>query len=134
MIIDAPAEFWHWVDALTVQADAGDRTAVLRLDLLQAQLEVLEELTEAPAPDDETATLKPVRQSRRHNLWRVSHPYREGVALRLICFFPPEGDTVVVALFAGDKASIGDVFYNSVASRADPLIDQWRREVERSEG
>lgn len=134
MNIDAPAEFWDWVDALEVRANTGDQTAVLRLDLLLAQLDVLDELAEAPAQDEETATLKAVRQSRRHNLWRVSHPYEEGVALRLICFFPPESDTVVVALFAGDKASMGDVFYNSVASRADPLIDQWRREVERSEG
>jgi len=31
---------------------------------------------------------------------------------------------VVVALFAGDKKPIGDVFYNSVVSRADAAIDR----------
>ena len=64
-------------------------------------------------------------------LWRVSHPYRVGVAVRLICWFPSESDTVVVALFAGDKARIGDAFYNSVGGRADGLIDQWKREAMR---
>ncbi|WP_328524905.1 hypothetical protein [Kribbella sp. NBC_00359] len=71
------------------------------------------------------------RQSKRYALWRVSHPYRAGVAVRLICWFAPESDTVVVALFAGDKARIGDAFYNSVGSRADGLIDQWKREAMR---
>jgi hypothetical protein len=36
---------------------------------------------------------------------------------------------VVVALFAVDKARPGDVFYDGVAARADPLIDQWKRET-----
>lgn len=134
MIIDAPAEFWDWLDALSDDADLGDKTAEQRLDLLLAQIGVLEDLTGPPTPDDESATLKRVRQSRRYAVWRLSHPYREGVAIRLICWFPPDSDTVVVALFASDKASMGDVFYNSVGSRADALIDQWRRERERSEG
>jgi len=47
--------------------------------------------------------------------------------VRLIVWFPPEErDRVVVALFAGEKASMGDVFYNSVASRADATIAQWQ--------
>jgi hypothetical protein len=32
-------------------------------------------------------------------------------------------------LFAGDKARIGDIWYNSVSGRADAIIDQWKREV-----
>lgn len=52
------------------------------------------------------------------------------MAVRLICWFPPRASTVVVALFAGDKAAIGDVWYGSVASQAvDPLIDAWKREM-----
>jgi len=42
---------------------------------------------------------------------------------------PPDTGTVVVALFADDKARLGDVFYDGVAARADPLIDQWKRET-----
>ncbi|WP_433514801.1 hypothetical protein ACQP2T_03765 [Nonomuraea sp. CA-143628] len=81
------------------------------------------------APDTETATLRWVRQSRRHQLWRVSHAYHPEVAVRLICWFPPNTGKVVVALFAGDKAKLGDLFYDSVAARADGLIDQWKRET-----
>jgi hypothetical protein len=31
------------------------------------------------------------------------------VAVRLVCWFPPKSNTVVVALFAADKAHLGDV-------------------------
>jgi hypothetical protein len=44
--------------------------------------------------------------------------------VRIICWFPPGSNRVVVALFAGDKKPIGDVFYNSVVSRADAAIDR----------
>ena len=50
-----------------------------------------------------------------------------------LCWFPPDTGTVVVALFAADKARLGDVFYNGVAARADPLIDQWKRETAQEE-
>ena len=59
---------------------------------------------------------------------RVAHPYVPGIAVRLICWFPPGEDTVVVTLFAGDKAGMGDVFYDSAGARADQAIDQWLRE------
>jgi hypothetical protein len=58
-----------------------------------------------------------------------SHGYDPAVAVRLICWFPPGTGTVVITLFAADKAKPGDMFYNSVAARADPLIDQWKRET-----
>jgi len=92
-------------------------------------LEQLRNLTEPPAEDDQTATLMRVRQSRRYQLWRVSHAYHAQVAVRLICWFPPDTGAVVVALFAGEKARLGEVFYDSVAARADPLTGQWKRET-----
>lgn len=33
-----------------------------------------------------------------------------------------------MALFFGNKATIGDIFYNSVGERADIQIDKWIRE------
>jgi hypothetical protein len=33
-------------------------------------------------------------------------------------------------LFAVNKARLGGVFYNVVATRADPLVDRWKRETE----
>jgi hypothetical protein len=68
-----------------------------------------------------------VRQSGKNEVWRVGHPYVAGAAVRLIVWFPPERpDHVVVALFAGDKARIGDVFYDSVGARADAAIASYR--------
>ncbi|HEV2640559.1 MAG TPA: hypothetical protein VGX23_35865 [Actinocrinis sp.] len=86
-------------------------------------------MNKAPKPEDETADLKWVRQSKRYRVWRVSHPYHPGTAVRLICWFPPDAQIVVAALFAGDKATIGDVWYSSVSTRADALIDQSKREI-----
>ena len=57
--------------------------------------------------------------------WRTAHPFDPSIAFRLICWFPPNSDTVVVALFAADKARMGDVFYNSVGPRADTAIRDW---------
>ena len=62
-------------------------------------------------------------------LWRVSHAYHPEVAVRLICWFPPDTGKEFVALFAADKAKLGDLFYDRVAARADPMIDQWIRET-----
>ena len=96
--------------------------------LLALMLRRLRELDGEPVED--TAMIKRVRQSRVHTVWRVSHPFREGIALRLICWFPPEEGRVVVALFAGDKAAMGDVFYDSVGTRADQIIERWLNDTE----
>ncbi len=39
---------------------------------------------------------------------------------------PEQRDRIVVALFSGDKDMMGDVFYGSVAARADATIEQWK--------
>jgi hypothetical protein len=80
----------------------------------------LEESTDT----DDTPSLKRVRQSRRYQVWRVADPYREGIAVRLIVWFPAT-DHAVVALFAGDKARMGDVFYDRVGTRADAGTESW---------
>jgi hypothetical protein len=48
--------------------------------------------------------------------------------VRIICWFDEDSDSVVVVLFAADKAPMGDVFYNSVGARADQEIDKWKNE------
>jgi hypothetical protein len=45
----------------------------------------------------------------------VAHPFRAGVAVRLICWFP-DVENVVVGLLGFDKKAIGDVFYASAAT------------------
>ncbi|KQR50493.1 hypothetical protein ASF88_19930 [Leifsonia sp. Leaf336] len=125
MNIDWSRDFDRQLDRL--EADKSERgQQVYRLLVLM--LRRLRELDAAPV--EETAMLKRVRQSRQYPVWRVSHPYREGIALRLICWFPPDQDRVVVALFAGEKASMGDVFYDSVGTRADQIIERWLEDTE----
>lgn len=124
MQIDWPREFNDQLDRL--ETDTTER-GQKRLQLLTFMLKRLRDLDSAPLQD--TAMIKRVRQSKQHPVWRVSHPYVAGVALRLICWFPPDEDRVVVALFSGDKASMGDVFYDTVGVRADRLINRWRNET-----
>ena len=124
MLIDWSSNFDSWLERLEAQADDGRPRAQERLDIVLAQLEYLKELKDVP--DTDTPTLRRVRQSKTYPLWRVSHPYRSGIAIRLIVWFPPEKPPVVV-LFANDKAVMGDVFYDSVGARADQIIDAYLR-------
>jgi hypothetical protein len=39
----------------------------------------------------------------QYPLWRVSHPFDEDVAVRLIWWFPPDSATVVAVLFGQMK-------------------------------
>lgn len=130
MLIDWSGEFDAYLDRLE-EAARTDPEQRERLDLLLAELQVLEEL-DAP-PSEETATLKRVRQSRRFPLWRVSHPFRQGIAVRLIVWFTDD-NRMVVALFAGDKARMGDVFYDSVGPRADAAVQAWLMQTKDERG
>jgi hypothetical protein len=125
--IDWSRDFDRWLDQLEDRAVRKQGRAEDQLDLVNAQLEYLQDLKEAPTTD--TPTLKRVRQSRTHEVWRLSHPYREGIAVRLIVWFPPDAPPVIV-LFANDKAQMGDVFYHSVGSRADQVISAYLRETD----
>ena len=131
MVIDWSDEFDQWFARLEDQAEQGrDPLARTRYELLLAALAELQDL--AGESDEEIKTLRRVRRSGRHQLWRVAHPYIEGIALRLICWFPPGGGSVVVAVVGADKGRMGDVFYDRLGDRADPIIDQWLRREERS--
>lgn len=126
MIVDWSSEFQRWLDALEAKADAGDPVAIKQVDFIDAGIEVLTELYGPPTED--TAVLMRVRQQRKYPIWRVSHPFDDDVAVRLIVWFPEEGKAGVIVAFGGDKKKMGDVFYDSAASRADAAIDQWLRE------
>jgi hypothetical protein len=52
--------------------------------------------------------------------------------VRLVTWFPDD-NTVVIAVLAGDKAGMGDVFYDSLGVRADVAIDRWLYRLEREE-
>ena len=79
MIVDWTDEFDRW---LTNAEEQGGK-------LLQVAVALLQALNDLPAkPDEESPTFKRVRQARRHELWRVAHPYDPDVAVRIICWFP----------------------------------------------
>src|SRR5216683_7462665 len=78
VIVDWTDEFDRWFDHAEKQ---GGRLLTIAVALLQA-------LTDLPAkPAEESATFKRVRQARRHELWRVAHPFDPEVAVRIICWF-----------------------------------------------
>ena len=58
-----------------------------------------------------TAVLMRVRQRGKYPIWRVSHPFDDEVAVRLIVWFPDGDAAGVVVAFGGDKKKIGDAFY-----------------------
>jgi hypothetical protein len=96
--------------------------------LLEVAVALLQALNDLPAkPDEESPTFKRVRQARRHELWRVAHPYDPDVAVRIICWFPAN-DQIVIALVGFDKKAIGDVFYASAAARGEAIVDAWLRQ------
>ena len=117
MLVDWSPEFDQWLGHMETQ---GGRV----LEIATALLQALMELQQKP---EESATFKRVRQAKRHELWRVAHPYDPEAAVRIICWFTSD-ETVVVALVGFDKKSIGDVFYTSAAARGEALVDQWIRQ------
>ena len=74
MDIDWPAEFGRWLDRIEDDARSGDERSRLILAYTASALDQLRNLPGPPGRDDETATLRQVRQSRRYQLWRVSPP------------------------------------------------------------
>ena len=126
VITDWTEEFQNWLNALDAKADAGDPVAQRRVQFVDAGILVLSELPDPPIED--TAVLMRVRQRGRYPIWRVSHPFDDQVAVRLIVWFPEDLAVGVVVAFGGDKKKMGDAFYGSAASRADAAIEQWIRD------
>lgn len=127
MQLEVSRDFARWVERAKSKAAQGSAYHRRILELVAVALIELRNLQRAPV--DDKPSLKRVRQSKRFEVWRTSHPYEEGIAVRLICWFPPDDPgSCVVTLFGADKARMGDVFYDSVGHRADMAIDQWLRE------
>ncbi|MCL2849569.1 MAG: hypothetical protein FWE61_05950 [Micrococcales bacterium] len=118
------------LNRLDEQVEAGDEDAALSRRIVMFQLGILGGLDGEPV--EESVGLKRVRQSRDHLVWRLSHPYVAGKAVRTIVWFPDRGHAVI-ALFANDKARMGDVFYDSVGTRADQAIEKYLHQKEAEE-
>ena len=128
MIVDWTSEFDRWwenLESKSVHLTKRIATTVL------AQMKFLTDLESKP--EENMATLRTVAQSKKHRLWRVSHPYEKDIAVRLIVWFPPDDAAVVIVALGANKAPMGDIFYDGVANRADAAIDKWLQETEESE-
>lgn len=126
--MDWTSEFDRWWENTESKSDPlSKRVATTVL----AQIKFLTDLESKP--EENMATLRRVAQSKKYRLWRVSHPYEKDIAVRLIVWFPPDDASVVVVALGANKASMGDIFYDGVANRADAAIDRWLQETEESE-
>lgn len=101
MITDWTGEFQEWLDTLDAKAANGDRKARRQVEYADAAISLLTDLAEPPHED--TAALMRVRQRGKYPIWRVSHPFDEEVAVRLIVWFPENATAGVVVAFGGDK-------------------------------
>lgn len=125
MRIEWPESFLKRITWEQQAAKAGDALARKRLVKYAALLDALKDLQEKPA--HESATFCRVRQAKKHELWRVAHPFDPDVAVRIIVWFPPAGG-VVVTVFGFDKAKLGDIWYDRAAVEGQAMVEQWLRE------
>jgi hypothetical protein len=125
MEVEWGSEFERVLRRVEKGAKSGDPVARIKYDHLRALLDELAQLS--GRPEAESRTFKRVRQARRYELWRVAHPYHPTVAVRIIVWFPSQG-RAVLALFAFDKAKLGDIWYDRATRESEANVDQWRRE------
>lgn len=125
MLIDWTDEYQGWRDRISKAASEGDRVAIERHRLADLELDKLQELKHEP--DENSVSMMRVRQSGKFPLWRLSHPYVKNIAVRTIVWFPSDDEIVLVAI-GGDKGQMGDVFYDSIGSRADQAIEKYLKE------
>ena len=126
--MDWTPEFDRWWENIESKSDPLSKKIALTVI---AQLKFLTDLESKP--EENMATLRRVAQSKKYRLWRVSHPYKKDIAVRLIVWFPPDDAEVVIVALGANKAPIGDIFYDGVANRADAAIERWLQETEESE-
>jgi hypothetical protein len=82
VLIDWTDDFERTLDRLDERAPCGDKDAQLVKELVDAQLELLQRLDGEPS--EQTMVLRQVARSGKHPVWRVSHPFIPGVAVRAI--------------------------------------------------
>lgn len=131
MEIDWTDEFDRFWLRLEEDAGSGDSAARRRYFLLNAEIRRLQNLDAVPL--DEQPWLKRVRQSGAYPLWRLSHSFEEGIAVRVIAWFPEPDQAVALLVSGRDKARVGDVWYDGVAAMADPAIRRYLRARSREE-
>lgn len=131
MLIETTQEFKIWRQNIRRLA-LGDLGMKLISELVNLEMDLLERLTAPPRIDSKKICR--IRSSKQHQIWRVSHPFVDGIAIRLIVWFPPvEIIPSAVVVLGANKAEMGDIFYDGVGARADGAINKWVREKQKEE-
>ena len=125
--MDWTPEFDRWWENIESNSDPLSRRIAT---VVIAQMKFLTDLESRPK--ENMATLRKVSQSKKYQLWRVSHPYEKNIAVRLIVWFLPDTDAVVVVAQGANRAPIGDIYYDGIGNRADATINKWLQETRRS--
>ncbi len=125
MLIDWTREFDKWWEKVEEQQNLDARSRQIA-KIVGTQLDFLQEL--AQMPEENSMQIRRVALSKKNLLWRISHPYREGIAIRLVLWIPPYERDLAVIVMGVDKSKMGDIFYDGVGNRADLLISEYLRD------
>lgn len=87
--------FDHYIDRLDEEPSTSQEQ-----QMLAAVLDDINNLKEPPK--EESSHLCRAVGAKKHDIWRVSHPYNPEVAVRVLIWFTPNGDAVLLA-GGGDK-------------------------------
>lgn len=125
MLIDWTGEFDRWWQKVEDHQTLDVRSRQIAR-IVGTQLDFLQGLDQMPA--ENSLQIRRVTLSKKNLLWRVSHPYRKGIAIRLVIWFPPHDRDLAVIVMGVDKSKVGDIFYDGVGNRADLLIREFLRD------
>ena len=127
VLIDWTGEFDRWWQNIEERQTLDVRSRQIA-GIVGAQLDFLQDLRQMPVV--QTLQFRRVVQSKEFPLWRVSHPRREDIAMRLVVWFPPFDGDLLLVVMGVNKARMGDIFYDGVGNRADNLIREYLRDEE----
>ena len=127
MLIDWTGEFDRWWQSIEERRTLDTRSRQIA-GIVGTQLDFLQELDQRP--EEDSLQFRRVVQSKKNFVWRISHPRREGIAIRLVVWFPQYYTDLAVVVMGVDKAKMGDIFYDGVGNRADFLIREYLRDEE----
>lgn len=131
MLIDWTREFDRWWQNIEKRQSLDLRSRQIAV-IVGTQLDFLQALGQMP--EEDSLQIRRVSLSKKNSLWRISHPYREGIAIRLVVWFPQYDRDLALVVMGVDKSKVGDIFYDGVGNRSDNLIREYLQDEEDRDG
>lgn len=122
MLIGWTGEFDRWWQNIEERQSRDLRSRQIA-KIVGTQLDFLQTLGQMP--EEDSLQIRRVSLSKKNLLWRISHPYREGIAIRLVVWFPQYDRDLALVVMGVDKSKVGDIFYDGVGNRSDNLIREY---------